>query len=442
MRQTLFVIPHQWLDGWPLIIWLVGGALMIAVMYFRKQSTKEIWSFIPVYLVVAVVIHFVVPQLEIKGLNPENPDGPLIPLGLAVRGYGLFMLLGIVAGIGVSIYRCRLANVPSDPVVSLCFWLIISGIIGARIFYIIQYWEDFSGDSNLLLSLVDMTKGGLVVYGSLIAALVCGPIYTWINSMRLWKTADILAPGMMIGLAFGRIGCLMNGCCWGSECDIEQLGLRFSAGSPPYSRQYDTGRLIGLETIRKDPKKLQYEIVGIQEDSIASKLPLRVGQQIIIGYVSDDPPLDEDQVEVVEKSEDVVLRGMHEQNLEFKYPGDMVILDDENNRYTIPLETLPAQSYPIHPTQLYSALNAFLIFAVLLLYHPFRRGDGETFAMLLIMYSPTRFLLEQIRSDEYGKFGTEITISQWVSLAVLACGIALLIWRRRTVRQTEQPVRR
>ena len=432
MHQTLFVIPHWWLQGWALGIWLVFGALIIATMYLRKMPNKDILSFVPVYLIVAAAIHFIVPHLEVKGLDPDNPDGPLIPLGLAIRGYGFCMLLGMVAGISVAAYRCREANIPVERLISLSFWLIITGIIGARLFYIIQYWEDFRGSENLFAALIDMTKGGLVVYGSLIGGMIGGVGFIVYTKIPLWKTADVVAPGMMIGLAFGRIGCLMNGCCWGGACDIDQIAVRFPAGAPPYIRQFDNGQIIGLETKQiknsEGEKTDTYEIKAIEENSIAAQYPLSVGQKIKINYSERRSP----DLERTGKRVDMVLRGMHEQNLEFQDPGLLLLIDADSQQSLamIPLEDLPARARPIHPTQVYSSINAFIIFSILMLYHSFRRGDGETFALLLILYSPTRFLLEQIRSDEYGKFGTDFTISQWVSLGAIAVGIALFLWRR------------
>ena len=84
----------------------------------------------------------------------------------------------------------------------------------------------------------------------------------------------------------------------------------------------------------------------------------------------------------------------------------------------------PGRSLPIHPTQLYAALDAGLLALVLWLAYPFRRRDGEIFAVLITVHPISRFLLEMIRSDEPGQFGTTLTISQWISLAflVLAAG--------------------
>ena len=153
-------------------------------------------------------------------------------MGLAVRGYGLMMLLGLVAGVGVSIYRGQRVGLDPEKLLTLAFWLVICGIIGARLFYVIQKWDEFA---DLPLSAVitkglNMTEGGLVVYGSLIGAALGGWFYLWRTRMPVLQVADIAAPGMVIGLALGRIGCLMNGCCFGGVCELPQIAQQFPAG--------------------------------------------------------------------------------------------------------------------------------------------------------------------------------------------------------------------
>ncbi|MEM7783241.1 MAG: hypothetical protein AAF623_07800, partial [Planctomycetota bacterium] len=107
MRQTLFYIPSWIFDGPLLVTWLIAGGIYFAYLYRQHGSDNETWSFLPVYGIVAAVIHFVVPGLGITGINPQDPFGPQIPMGLAVRGYGLFLMLGILSGVGVTLARCR-----------------------------------------------------------------------------------------------------------------------------------------------------------------------------------------------------------------------------------------------------------------------------------------------------------------------------------------------
>jgi phosphatidylglycerol---prolipoprotein diacylglyceryl transferase len=99
----------------------------------------------------------------------------------------------------------------------------------------------------------------------------------------------------------------------------------------------------------------------------------------------------------------------------------------------------PPRSVPVHPAQLYAAIDAGLLAALLWFYFPFRRRDGEVFAILVTLHPISRFLLEMIRSDEPGQFGTGLTISQWISLGVLAAACVLWWYVETKNRRTEEP---
>jgi len=94
---------------------------------------------------------------------------------------------------------------------------------------------------------------------------------------------------------------------------------------------------------------------------------------------------------------------------------------------TLPAIPIPPRSLPVHPTQIYSSINAFLLCLLLLAYEPFSRRDGELFALVLSLYPIARFLLEMIRTDESPVFAG-LTISQNISLLLLICGAGLWLY--------------
>ena len=98
--------------------------------------------------------------------------------------------------------------------------------------------------------------------------------------------------------------------------------------------------------------------------------------------------------------------------------------------YVLPFLDLPQRSAPVHPTQLYSSINALLLCLFLWFYYPFRYGDGEVFGLGLVLYAIARFLLELIRDDEAGQFNTELTTAQWTSLMMVSIGVGLILWTR------------
>jgi phosphatidylglycerol:prolipoprotein diacylglycerol transferase len=420
MQQTLFFITHEWFDGRLLIAWLVVSALVFAWLLIRQGMSADTWSFLPVAGIVAAVIYFVLPQLEVYGVNPADPAGDFVKLGLAVRGYGVFLCLAIVLGVGLVLMRCRQAGIDPDRILTLAFWMTICGIAGARVLYVVQKSDEFFGRGESLqetiVGVMDMTKGGLVVYGSLIGGMLAAIVYFRVTKLSFAKVADLIVPGMLLGLAIGRIGCLMNGCCYGGICDINLPNLEFPAGSPPYMQQLVHGDLLGMSTEQNvDNDKFIRTVTQVDANSVASDLGIDVGDHVTV-----EPP-DSLRLEFFKKNRS-----------KWTDPREFVLYIDSENLgvLTIPLDQIPNRTLPIHPTQIYSAINAGLLCLALWFYWPIRRFDGEVFALMLILYSIGRFLLEIIRRDESGLLGSSLTISQWVSVGTIVVGFALMAYVR------------
>lgn len=415
MKQTLFVIPASWFEGPLLYAWLVLGLFVFGFLFWKHQSTKEPLNFLPVYLIGAAVIYFLFPRLLIDGIDPKDPGGEFVKLGLAIRGYGLCMTVAMLSAVGLIYFRCRQLDFDFDRILSLVFWMIVVGIAGARLFYIIQKWDEFSADStsDLLVKLVDMTKGGLVVYGSLIGGVLAAATYFWITKLPWRKTIDIIAPAMVLGLAIGRIGCLMNGCCYGGVCE-SQFGVGFPAGSPPYVHQLFEGRLLGIESEFDETQEFPIEVTSVEPAGWAAKQEIKVGDRLYVRYP--DPEY---------------FRAVHEKGLD-GVNRNAYVMKEGSARGEIPISIseLPAKSLRVHPTQIYSAVNAFLLTGLLWFYFPFRKFNGEVFALLIILYPIARFLLETIRVDEGGQLNTELTISQIISIGLVLLGFAFWTWCR------------
>ena len=138
---------------------------------------------------------------------------------MPIRWYGIMMALAFVAGLWTATRRARLVNVSGDSVADVTLWLMVGSIIGARFVYVTTYWkQEFA---NQPLSEIFMIQhGGLVYYGGLIGATVAGVGYLAWKKLPVWKVADIIAPSIALGSVFGRVGCLLNGCCYGRPCDL------------------------------------------------------------------------------------------------------------------------------------------------------------------------------------------------------------------------------
>lgn len=267
-----------------------------------------------------------------------------IPLiGLTVYGFGAMLFVGFVTATWVAMRRARKQGIPAKTIEDSALVILIGGLLGARLFFFVQYGHTFF-DDGLFAGLVGFFKlweGGLVWYGGVIGAVVGFVIYARRARLPVLQYCDLMVPVVMLGLGFGRIGCLLNGCCYGSQTDLP-WAIHFPVKSIPceaYQPHVDSARC----------------------------------------------------------------------------------------------------SLALHPTQIYSSINAFLLFALLSAYYPHRKRNGQVAGLLLVLYPATRFLIESLRNDEPLQGFTGMTISQNLSLVGFAAGIALLLWVRTRPEIAETP---
>lgn len=420
LRSTLFYIPYEWNGlpvvgfGWLLIAWVIICAGIMAWLIRKQGWNHETASYLPFFGIVALIFALFLPNMI--EFAPGPVPGVIIPLGIPIRGFGVMMMLAMVGGVGLSMYRAWQMGIDPEAITSLAMWMIFPGIIGARLFFIIQYHDQFFREGatfqEILGSLADVTKGGLVVYGSVLAGVPFGIYYLVRRGLPVLATLDIIAPGMVVGAALGRIGCFLNGCCYGGECDWPP-GLTFPAraapylqDSPPYQRQHELGLLYGMKIGKQE--RDQAVIEKVTPGGAAEKAGVQEGEKL--AFINGKR---------VESFEDA-LASLGLSN------GSVELTTAAGNVHRIVRRDWPGRSLPIHPTQLYAALDAALLALVLWLAYPFRRRDGEIFALLITVHPISRFLLEMIRSDEPGQFGTAFTISQWISMGFFVA--AAVFW--------------
>ena len=150
--------------------------------------------------------------------------------------------LAFLVGLWTASRRALLEGIAPERIIDLGPWLIVGAIVGARILYVITFWrEEFAGKP--LGEMFMVWRGGLVYYGGLVGASLGFILYARLKKLPLWKGADILAPSIALGYVFGRIGCLMNGCCYGRVCDLP-WAIQFPNQSNAWHQQLSQG-LVG-----------------------------------------------------------------------------------------------------------------------------------------------------------------------------------------------------
>lgn len=136
---------------------------------------------------------------------------------LTIYSYGVFLALAFVTGTLLARYRYREQYKNPDIILNFVLAALIGGIIGARLFYVAGHWKDFASNPGRIFSL---NMEGLVFYGGLIFGLGLTLLVGVLGKQKFWDVMDLAGLCVPPALAIGRIGCLLNGCCYGKLSNL------------------------------------------------------------------------------------------------------------------------------------------------------------------------------------------------------------------------------
>ena len=125
----------------------------------------------------------------------------------SIKWYSLMILLGVIAGIGLLLKEGKKYNYPKDFLFNLCFWAIIFGFIGARIYYVLFNFDIYINDP---VSIFKIWEGGLAIHGGLIAGFITIYFYCKKYNVRILKITDMAVPGILLAQSIGRWGNFFN----------------------------------------------------------------------------------------------------------------------------------------------------------------------------------------------------------------------------------------
>ncbi|MBE6377745.1 MAG: prolipoprotein diacylglyceryl transferase [Lentisphaerae bacterium] len=151
---------------------------------------------------------------------------------LAIHWYGIMAACGFMIASWLLERNREYAKLSKDQCGTLLIIAMIAGILGARIFYVVQFFHQYKDD---LIRIFYIHEGGLVFYGGFILAFLSIIVYTRKNKLDTIRVLDIFAPAMAAAHCFGRIGCFLNGCCFGRATDAF-WGVTAPAGSILYTQ--------------------------------------------------------------------------------------------------------------------------------------------------------------------------------------------------------------
>lgn len=419
MRQTLFYLPHQIgpLPLFGILSWSMIGLVLyfgITLLYGLNQTGKKkegkfaLFDGLFNWAIGVGVLGFVLPAIETK-VAAGTADQ--IAVGLPVRGYGLMMMVGVLAAVAVSYRRVLQLGVAKESFIGLVIWTVVGGLLGARIFYIVQKWNELGGETiaEKMWTALQFTEGGLVVYGAVLGGIAGILGWAFLQKVAPFSLLDAIVPAFFIGLAFGRIGCLFNGCCYGGIVESGLPSIEFPRGAPAYMDQLASGRLLGIHT--KTTKGDTAEIESIDTGSWADANGMKAGQILEPLQFGIVPQSAAEQARAIRRHEPPELEGL------VRADGKRVLVRD-----------LPGKSLPVHPSQIYASITGFLLCFWSLSIPRWIQRPGLIFGSGWLVYGILRFLEEIVRVDEGGQFGTDLSIAQWVSMLGIGFGAVLTIY--------------
>ncbi|MCX5666860.1 MAG: prolipoprotein diacylglyceryl transferase [Candidatus Omnitrophica bacterium] len=132
---------------------------------------------------------------------------------LYVYSYGMMVAIGFAVATLLAYKHADEFGINKEKIIDLGIVMLICGIIGARSVYVALNFQYYIRNG---LEIINLTKGGLVWYGAFIFGMIASAWFLKKSRISFWTAADLFAPYIALAQAFGRIGCLLNGCCYGS----------------------------------------------------------------------------------------------------------------------------------------------------------------------------------------------------------------------------------
>lgn len=322
-------------------------------------------------------------------MHPRLFEIPIIhwPVGT----YGPMLVIGFLAAITLIKRLSRSLGTNPQHIINAALYSLIGGVVGARVFYFVHHHDQFQGD---FLGIFRVWNGGLELLGGVVAAVVVILAYLKYHKLPIKPYLDILAVGLMLALVFGRIGCFLNGCCFGKPANL--------------------------------PWAVRFPSFVIRE-----KFP----EPSFVFDSQINPDLKRNRLKPYINLPENYFSGFDENGHSYLKP-----LDELSEQQKMEITKGQYRPLRVHPTQLYTSASAAFLTLVLLLFwrrsqkskSTFLTGPGSTFSLMLIVYGVMRFIIEALRDDnpfEHGWWAIYKggTVSQNLSIYMIILGITTMV---------------
>ncbi len=147
-----------------------------------------------------------------------NIDPNLLQVGpFVVSWHGFFTAVAVLAGITLAVKFGARVGFSEDDIMSVALWSVVGGIVGARLMHVIDQWPLYARDP---LSILRVNEGGLAVFGMVVGGPIVGAIYAARRRFSINRLLDVGSIGMVLGMAIGRVGDIINGEHHGTPADL------------------------------------------------------------------------------------------------------------------------------------------------------------------------------------------------------------------------------
>ncbi len=370
--------------------------------------------------------------------------------GWSLKSYGFMMTVGFLSAVYFAMRRAVKVKCDPDVVLNCAMISLVVGIVGARIFFVVHYWNDsFAHLPNPIMAALNITSGGLEFLGGLVPAMIAVPLYLWYSKKSIRVYTDILAISTMWALGIARMGCFLNGCCFGGVCADENgrarhaVAVEFPFGSGAHTKQWEDREVFIPAELISDafpatnsgplwanmPLSREQLYMPIEQ----RQKPLMKLQQLKDAYdeaLTIDPKGDraialKEKLDAQRELTKVHIVGIASLLQAEQFPSRA----DPSRRTTVTELQALAADYPalwVHPTQLYSTAGAVILSVFMGRVFYRRKRHGMVFGMMMIAYPLMRIPMESIRADNpLDSLG--FTVSQFVSMAMIVLGCVYLL---------------
>jgi prolipoprotein diacylglyceryltransferase len=297
-------------------------------------------------------------------------------LNVPIYGYGVMLVLGFLCAMKLAQFLAVRSKLDPELFANAALIALVTGVLGARLSHVLENlgtytnpsfsaWENFRNAINI-------REGGLTYYGGFLLAFPSLVAYGMYKKVPIRLGMDIIAPCLMVGLGFGRIGCFLNGCCYGAECRAP-WAVQFPYMSDAYATEFNDNALQ-----RPVPRQLvRDKLVDAKQNVFDSPLAQYMDSH---GLTELREPVPDSVRPLLNAEEYLKSKG------DVRADGLQVLADQQ-------------RANPVHPAEIYSALTGFLIAAFLLAYFTVPHVPGHVFAAMMMIEGLFRYLLEMLRVE-------------------------------------------